>query len=133
MDQTQLEALVATRWCSSLHGTAVRLSTGRHNGKPAAFLRALCQDSEPAPDPEDFVENPKYFVNLNPLERETFRRILRGQSIASIAAEDGVERSAVYARICGNSRGQGGMIAKNFWALLWWRCRQRMQSHNSHA
>jgi hypothetical protein len=38
-----------------------------------------------------------------------------------------VKRSAIYARICGNSKGQGGMIAKNFWVLLWWLCRQKIQ------
>ena len=77
--------------------------------------------------PQQFENNAKYYVNLNPLERETFRRILRGQSIASIADEDGVRRSAIYARICGNSKGHGGMIAKNFWVLLWWRLRQATQ------
>jgi hypothetical protein len=132
MKETTLE-LLQFRRCRNLHGDAFDVSVGRRNGRPAAFLSARSGNPEPAPEPEEFAEKSKYFVNLNPLERETFRRILKGQSIASIAAEDGVARSAVYARICGNSRGQGGMVAKNFWALLWWRCRQRMQPHNSHA
>jgi len=126
MDQTSIE-LLRFRRCRDLHGNAVGVTVGRRNGKPAAFLTARFEDSAPAPEPQEFEDDPKHYVNLNPLERETFRRILKGQSIASIAQEDGVKRSAIYARICGNSKGQGGMIAKNFWVLLWWRCRQNIQ------
>ena len=127
MDQTSIE-LLRFRRCRDLHGNAVGVTVGRRNGKPAAFLTARFEDPAPAPEPQEFEDDPKHYVNLNPLERETFRRILKGQSIASIAQEDGVKRSAIYARICGNSKGQGGMIAKNFWVLLWWRCHQNIQS-----
>ena len=126
MEQTSLE-LLQFRRCRDLHGNVASVTVGRRNGKPAAFITARFEDPEPAPEPQEFEDNPKYFVNLNPLERETFRRILKGQSIANIAEEDGVKRSAIYARICGNSKGQGGMIAKNFWVLLWWLCRQKIQ------
>jgi hypothetical protein len=126
MEQSSLE-LLRFRRCQDLRGNEVGVTVGRRNGRPAAFLRPNSEDPESAPEPQKFEDNPKYYVNLNPLERETFRRILRGQSIASIADEDGVRRSAIYARICGNSKGQGGMISKSFWVLLWWRCRQNIQ------
>jgi hypothetical protein len=127
MEQSSLE-LLQFRRCRDLHGNSVSVTVGRRNGIPAAFLTTRFEDLEPAPEPQEFEDNPKYYVNLNPLERGTFRRILKGQSIASIAEEDGVKRSAIYARICGNSKGQGGMIAKSFWVLLWWHCRQEIQS-----
>src|SRR4029077_15969191 len=80
---------------------------------------------DPAPDP---MEQERYFVNLNSLERETWRKILGAQSVASIANEEGVSRAAIYARIKGNRKGQGGMIGKNFWVLLWWRLRRGLSS-----
>ena len=58
---------------------------------------------------------------------------LAAKSVASIAKEEGVSRAAIYARIQGNSRGQGGMIAKNFWVLLWWRLRQQFFTTQSHV
>lgn len=72
-----------------------------------------------------WLDDPRFYVNLNALERRTWRQILSGASIAVIAAEEGVSRAAIYTRIQGNSFGHGGMIGKNFWVLLWWRLRQR--------
>ena len=72
-----------------------------------------------------WIDDSRYYVNLNQLESRTWRRILSGVSIAAIAADDGVSRQAVYARIQGDAKGRGGMISKNFWCLLWWRLRQR--------
>jgi hypothetical protein len=33
-------------------------------------------------------------------------------------------RTAIYERIRGNSKGHGGMIAKNLYVAIWWRTRQ---------
>ncbi len=67
----------------------------------------------------------KLYVNLNPVEARTWRQILSGKSISAIAREEGVSRAAIYSRIVGNSKDQGGMIAKNFWVLLWWHFRRK--------
>ena len=125
--------LLRFRRCSNLQGTSINLTIGRRNGKPAAFIRPRIEDSSAAPEPPEFTEQPKFFVNLNPLERETWRKILSGQSIASVAKDEGVSRAAIYSRIAGNAKGQGGMIAKNFWVLLWWRLRQRFFTTHPHA
>ena len=72
-----------------------------------------------------WIDDPRYYVNLNDVERRTWRQILSASSINAIAREEGVSRAAIYARIQGNSKGQGGMIGKNVWVLLWWRLRQQ--------
>ncbi len=121
--------LLAFRRFRDLNGTVHDVSIGRRNGKPSAFLIPNSLDLDPPSQAPGFEEDERLFVNLNPVERDTWRRILAAQSIASIADEDRVSRPAIYARILGNSKGQGGMIAKNFWVLLWWRLRQRLLSN----
>ena len=113
--------LLRFRRCRDLHGNSVSLTIGRRNGQPAAFLRPLSEDPLPAPEPWEIELKPKLFINLNALEHETWSKLLAARSIASIAKEDGVSERAIYERIQGDSKGQGGMIAKNFWVLLWWR------------
>src|SRR5579862_9722392 len=111
--------LLRFRRCRDLHGYPVPLTVGRRNGKSAAFLSPHWEGTGAAPEPQEIANQEKYFVNLNPIERETWRKLLAAQSVASIAKEEGVSRAAIYARIQGNNKGQGGMIAKNFWVLLW--------------
>jgi hypothetical protein len=72
-----------------------------------------------------WIEDPRYYVNLNEVESRTWRLILSAKSISEIARIERVKRQAILCRIRGNSKGQGGMIAKNFWVLLWWRIRRR--------
>jgi hypothetical protein len=69
---------------------------------------------EPAGIGCPWLDDPRYYVNLNEVEQRTWRRLLSGASINAIANEEGVSRSAVYARILGNRYGHGGMIGKNF-------------------
>lgn len=114
------------RHCRNLSGEAVAISVGRRNGRPAIFFPPDIAEPAAKPDPvPDLREQERLFVNLTPIERQTWRKILSAQSIASIASEEGVSRAAIYARIEGNGKGQGGMIAKNFWVLLWWLMRRR--------
>ena len=116
-----------------LHGSVQPVGGGRRNGKPAVFFpRSLAEPPDPAADQPDLCEQQRLFVNLNALERETWRKILQAQSIASIAKQEGVSRAAIYARIQGNNKGQGGMVAKNFWVLLWWLLRQRSLFQEHH-
>ena len=116
-----------------LRGSVQSVSGGRRNGKPAVFFpRSLAEPPNPAAEQPALCEQPRLFVNLNALERETWRKILQAQSIASIAKQEGVSRAAIYARIQGNNKGQGGMVAKNFWVLLWWLLRQRSLFQEHH-
>jgi|GEM_PF-6867646 hypothetical protein len=116
-----------------LRGSVQSVSGGRRNGKPAVFFpRSLAEPPDPAAEQPALCEQPRLFVNLNALERETWRKILQAQSIASIAKQEGVSRAAIYARIQGNNKGQGGMVAKNFWVLLWWLLRQRSLFQEHH-
>jgi hypothetical protein len=116
-----------------LHGSVQSAGGGRRNGRPAVFFpQSLSEPPDPAADRPDLCEQQRLFVNLNPLERETWRKILQAQSIATIAQQEGVSRAAIYARIQGNNKGQGGMVAKNFWVLLWWLARQRSLSQKRH-
>lgn len=120
--------------CRDLYGGMQQISTGRRNGRTAVFFaRNITEPTGPTdPDP-NLWEQERLFVNLTPLQRQTWRKILSAQSIASIAKEEGVSRAAIYARIQGNCKAQGGMIAKNVWCLLWWRLRQKLFSRESHV
>jgi hypothetical protein len=113
--------------CNTLDGHSERVGLGRRNGYPVVMLPPNWADNttEHAP-PRLWIDDPRFYVNLNDLERRTWRQILSAISITAIAAEEGVSRAAIYARIQGNSKGHGGMIGKNVWVLLWWRLRQRM-------
>ena len=112
--------------CRDLYGGVQPISTGRRNGRPAIFFPPdIAEPAAKAESTPDLREQERLFVNLTPIERQTWRKILSAQSIASIASQEGVSRAAIYARIEGNGKGQGGMIAKNFWVLLWWLMRRR--------
>lgn len=108
-----------------LDGSIERLSQGRRNKRAVAFLPPSCTAPPDGKEVIEMYEQKRLYVNLNPLESETWKKILKGQSIKDIAREEGVSRQAVYSRITGNSKGQGGMIGKNFWVLLWWLLRQK--------
>ena len=114
------------RACRDLHGDLQSISCGKRNGQPSIFLPRSLDGAGGAEGSPTFDEQPRFFVNLNSIERETWRKILRARSIASIAQEEGVSRSAIYARIQGNRQGHGGMISKNFWVLRWWQLRQQL-------
>ena len=86
----------------------------------------------PKPKPSSpWLDDPRFYVNLTDVERQTWRRILSGATIGMIAHEEGVSRAAIYERIQGNRFGHGGMIGKNFWCLLWWRLRRRLMDGGS--
>jgi hypothetical protein len=118
--------------CRDLYGGVHPISTGRRNGRPAIFFPPDIAEPTAPPGPApDLREQERLFVNLTPIERETWRKILGARTIASIAKEEGISRAAVYARIEGNGKGQGGMIAKNFWVLLWWLMRRRADNQTN--
>jgi hypothetical protein len=111
-----------------LDGSIESVSVCKRNGKSSLFFHpSWTEPPEAALNSLEVGDPERYSVNLNPIERETWRRIRQGDSIACIANDDGVARSAIYSRIRGNRKGQGGMTAKNFWVLLWWALRQQLR------
>lgn len=131
MDVSELDAKYL-QYCRRLDGSIERVSLGRRNGRPMAILPPSCTEPPDKDQSIEIFEQSRLYVNLNPLETETWKKILKSQSIRDIALEEGVTRQAVYNRIVGNSKGQGGMIGKNFWVLLWWLARQRTTAHEKH-
>jgi DNA-binding CsgD family transcriptional regulator len=97
----------------------------RRNGRLAVTFR----DADTLPDDRDPFTRYREILsaNLTAVEERTWRRLLSGRSIAAIAEEEGVKRSAIYARIRG-SGGKGGMIRKNVWVARWWTRRQHSHS-----
>ncbi len=121
------DSSILFRTCTALDGHSERITLGRRNGSPVALLPPNWADAADQPVTSgDWIDDRRLYVNLNDVERRTWRQILSGVSINAIAVGDGVSRAAIYARIQGNRLGQGGMIGKNFWVLLWWRLRRRM-------
>jgi len=107
-------------------GRGVRVGLAKRNGRAVPLLSPLSMEGgPPAAISCPWLDDSRYYINLNEVERRTWRQLLSGTSINAIADEEGVSRAAIYARIEGNRCGHGGMIAKNFWCLLWWRRRRR--------
>ena len=115
-----------------LDGSIERVTLGRRNGRLLALLPPSCTEPPDHDEAKEIFEQSRLYVNLNPVEAETWKKLLQGQSIRDIALEEGVSRQAVYARIAGNSKGQGGMVSKNFWVLLWWLHRRRINGYEKH-
>ncbi len=115
-----------------LDGSVERVSVGRRNGRPMALLPPSCTEPPDREEPREIFEQTRLYVNLNPLERATWEKLLKGQSIRSIAREEGVSEQAVRSRIIGNSKGQGGMVAKSLWIWRWWGLRQRINARENH-
>ena len=67
---------------------------------------------------------------LNRTERRTWLLLLLGYSIVEIARKERVSRPAIYARIRGNRKKQGGMIRKNEYVAIWWRNQRNGQSND---
>jgi hypothetical protein len=81
-----------------LDGSIESVSVGKRNGKSSLFFHpSWTEPPEAALNSLEVGDPERYSVNLNPIERETWRRIRQGDSIACIANDDGVARSAIYA------------------------------------
>lgn len=107
-----------------LNGKLLPISLARRNGWPMLLFPPTCIDPPAEEHAGELFEQEKYYVNLNPLERDTWSKILRGWPLSRIAKDDGVSHQAILSRIRGNSKGQGGMVAKNFYVLVWWIARE---------
>jgi len=119
------------RYARRLDGRLESIDTDRHNGR----LVPRFDPSWTQPDTgeelntelEELIAVLSY--NLTTLERKTWLKLLEGQSVEVIADAESVSRAAVYERIRGNSRGQGGMVKKNDYVRLWWERRQKELRH----
>ncbi len=126
MNQQAADALYFQA-CRTLDGRAERVPMAKRNHMAAVVLSPEWMDGGPVlAVTEDWFDNPKYYVNLNDIESRTWRQVLAGMSLSTIAREERVSRQAIYSRIAG-THGYGGMISKNFWVLLWWRCRRSLR------
>jgi hypothetical protein len=119
-----LETLLI-RQCSGLDGSILSIQVGKRNGQAAPIFHPdwtrmdLPVDDRSNDERIEAIRR-ELSVNLNPVERRTWEQLINDRSIAEIARDEGRTRSAIYERIRGNSKGQGGMIAKNPYVALWW-------------
>lgn len=123
-DRIDFETLYFQRF-SDLQGNTCELQIGKRNRQRSAILHPasteVIADAERA-DNQELRDELCY--GLNQTERRTWLKIINGQSLLDIAADEGVQRSAIYSRIRG-SRKSKGMIHKNFYVARWWQLRQR--------
>lgn len=118
------------RYARRIDGHLEAIETGRHNGR--LVPRFDPSWTTPTPDPPDSDSDLEELIaelsyNLSPLERRTWLQLIDGLSVEQIAHAEGVSRAAVYERIRGNSKKQGGMVKKNDYVRIWWNLRQRQQ------
>jgi hypothetical protein len=120
------EELLYFRYCRTLDGRLIPIDTAKHNGRlvphfsPDQFTPIL--DHSDCEFEELIAE---VCQNLTITERRTWLQLVDGLTILDIAAAERISRTAVYERIRGNSKGQGGMVAKNDYCRIWWERRQR--------
>jgi hypothetical protein len=122
--------------CSGLDGRVCKVEIIKRNGQLVPLLTPSLTAYSPLSNEEDSdirAENlfKQLSYNLTKVERRTWKKLLvEGKSIAQVAIDEGVSRNAVYERIRGNSKGQGGMIAKNDFVALWWLRRSLEENEN---
>jgi hypothetical protein len=108
----------------------------KRNGKVVPNLGFFWKPSEDKPRPQKRSRVRRFpadlFANLTELEKHTWEKIVAGRSVGNIAAEERVTRSAIYERIRGNSKGHGGMVAKNCWVAKWWELKKQQRNNGSH-
>ena len=119
---SQTEDTTYFRYCRMLDGALVAVDIARRNGRRVPLFSPSVihypQPTETYPATCVRQQDCRYYVNLNDVERRTWRQILAAIPIGTIARNEGVSRQAIYARLLGR-RGYGGMIGKNYWVLIW--------------
>src|SRR3989442_15433250 len=115
-------------------GRLEAIDVARRNGRLVPRFSPQCTEAE-VPDSKDsslkeLVREVMY--GLNRTERRTWRLLLLGNSILETAGHERVSRAAVYERIRGNSKGQGGMVKKNDYVPIWWGRRQKETRKQDH-
>src|SRR5262245_47177761 len=95
------------RYIRKLDGTLEAVDLARRNGRlvprfhPSVTEAELTCDGQDSTEYQELVAELSY--NLNLLERRTWLKLMDGQPIEHIAADEGVTRTAIYERIRGSS------------------------------
>ena len=108
-----------------LDGRPERIGTVKRNGKLVPRFTPDRLEAKSGGSVSRFTEFMRLvrelMYSLNRVQRRTWALILRGHRITDVASQERVSSPAIYARIRGNSKGQGGMIRKNDYVWIWWR------------
>lgn len=119
-------------YCRTLDGQLLAVDVARRNGRLVPRFSPEHFDPQCVTGETDNRELEELITevtqNLTATERRTWLQLVDGVSILDIAAAEGVSRAAIYERIRGNSKGQGGMAAKNSYVAIWWRLRQAREN-----
>jgi DNA-directed RNA polymerase specialized sigma24 family protein len=115
------------QYARRIDGRLEAIDTTRHNGRlvprfDPSWTDSISDLSEDDSELEELIAELSY--NLNPLERRTWLQLIDGLPVEQIADAEGVSRTAVYERIRGNFKKQGGMVKKNDYVRIWWNLRQ---------
>lgn len=121
--------LLYFRSARRISGRAETIDVTRRNGRlvPRFDYSWTVPDADPDPEYEATELVAEISQGLTAIERRTWLNILNGKSVAEIAAEEGVSRTAIYERIRGSSKGHGGMLTKNEYVAIWWQIRQHRE------
>jgi hypothetical protein len=116
------------RYCRTIDGRLLPVDTARRNGRLVPLFSPTDLEPPTAGGEADSREIDELIAeisqDLTAIERRTWLQLVDGATILDIANAEGVSRAAIYERIRGNSKGQGGMIAKNPYVAIWWGLRQ---------
>ena len=127
--------VIRFRQIRTLDGRLEPVDLIRRNGHPVPRLvRSVFDSSGPGGERSDLL--PLYreiMYGLSRLERRTWLPLLLDRSIDEVAESEGVSRAAIYARIRGNSKKQGGMIRKNDYVAIWWRTQRNLHLRKKHV
>jgi hypothetical protein len=112
---------------SSLEGQRQTASVMRRGSKRVITFstRQFAPESAERNDEQPARALPGLFLNLNEVQRRTWKLFLLGSTVAAVARAERVSRQAIYERVRGKN-GRGGMIEKNFWVCFWWLMRQEL-------
>jgi hypothetical protein len=126
---TEISELLYFRHCRALDGALIPIDTAKHNGRVVpCFSPGQFEPIHDGADGELDELIAEICQDLTAVERRTWLDLIDGLTVLDIAATEGVSRAAIYARIRGNSKGHGGMVAKNPYVAIWWRLRQEKEA-----
>lgn len=130
MKKDKLDETTFYRYARTLDGKLEPVDVVRHNGRLVPrFAPTIAESpSTNSTDLKRLVREVMY--GLNRTERRTWLLLLLGLPILEVACKEKVSRAAIYERIRGNSKGQGGMIRKNDYVEIWWRNQRKKKSNN---
>jgi len=118
------------RYARRLDGSLEPIDVARRNGRlvPQFDPSWTTPPAELNESASEFDELIAEITNgLTAAEVRTWLKLVDGISVDAIATEEGITRSAIYERIRGNSKQQGGMVKKNDYVRIWWERRQNLK------